>query len=265
MRFNSQPLLVFVGSMMIAVGALPLIARNLQGEKWILQEYEKTVTAADKHVFSRFTSFVYNCTQCSGNNLPTISPEAKLKDVDIGPLLSTEGLHNKGVYSIKGKYKNHEGDSIVLKVLKTVDDEAYAEVKALKGVDEYVDSGMFEVKGKEEPVIIMLKVPGSVLIDTDEYKKSHTDDKEKMKEEAIDLMCNEVARVGKSSGILHNDNRIENIHVTMSGKKVIAAKLTDWGAYELYTMDKGASTAEIIAFCKKHWTPVDWFVQADFE
>ncbi|KAJ3771171.1 hypothetical protein FB446DRAFT_116287 [Lentinula raphanica] len=243
MRFNSQPLLVFVGSMMIAVGALPLIARNLQGEKWILQEYEKTVTAADKHVF-----------------------KAKLKDVDIGPLLSTEGLHNlKGVYNIKGKYKNHEGDSIVLKVLKTVDDEAYAEVKALKGVDEYVDSGMFEVKGKEEPVIIMLKVPGSVLSDTDEYKKAHTDEKEKMKEEAIDLMCKEVARVGKSSGILHNDNRIENIHVTMSGTKVIAAKLTDWGAYELYTMDKSASTAEIIAFCKKHWTPVDWFVQADFE
>lgn len=80
----------------------------------------------------------------------------------------------------------------------------------------------------------------------------------------------------------HSDNRIENIHVTMSGNTVVSAKLTDWGAYELYTMDKSASEAEIvgsvyncqftqltiamqIAFCKKHWTHVDWFVQADFE
>ncbi|KAJ3907129.1 hypothetical protein F5879DRAFT_986773 [Lentinula edodes] len=242
MRFNSQSLLLVFGSMMVAVWALPLIARNLQGEKWILEEYEKTVTAADKNVF-----------------------KAKLKDVQLGPLLSTEGLHNNGIYSMKGKYKGKSGDDIVLKVLKTVDDEAYAEVKALKGIGEYVDSGMFTVKGKEAPVIIMIKVPGSVLSDTPEYKKAKTDEKEKMKEEAIDLMCKEVAEVGKSKGILHNDNRIENIHVTMSGNKVVSAKLTDWGAYELYTMDKSASEAEIIAFCKKHWTHVDWFVQADFE
>ncbi|KAJ3734934.1 hypothetical protein DFJ43DRAFT_1037262 [Lentinula guzmanii] len=239
MRFKLRPLVVVFGSMMVAVWALPFHARNLQGEKWILQEYEKTVTEADKNVF-----------------------EAKIKDVELGSLLSTEGLHNNGIYSIKGKYKNHDGDDIVMKVLKIVDDEAYAEVKALEGVGEYVDSGMFAVKGKEEPVIIMFKVLGSVLSDTPEYKKAKTDDKEKMKEEAIDLMCKEVARVGKNKGILH---KIENIHVMMSGNKVDSARLTDWGAYELYTMDKSASEAEIIAFCKKHWTPVDWFVQADFE
>ncbi|KAJ3929008.1 MAG: hypothetical protein NXY57DRAFT_1041166 [Lentinula lateritia] len=174
MRFNSQSFLVVFGSMMVATWALPLI------EKWILEEYEKTVTAADKNVF-----------------------KAKLKDVQLGPLLSTEGLHNNGIYSMKGKYKGKSGDDIVLKVLKSVDDEAYAEVKALKGIGEYVDSGMFTVKGKEAPVIIMIKVPGSVLSDTPEYKKAKTDEKEKMKEEAIDLMCKEVAEVGKSKGILH--------------------------------------------------------------
>ncbi|KAJ4475089.1 hypothetical protein J3R30DRAFT_645004 [Lentinula aciculospora] len=246
MRFNSRPILAIFGSMSVAVWALPLIARNLKGirpqEKWILQEYEKTSTTVDKRVF-----------------------KARLTGIQLGLLLSTEGLHNNGIYNLNGKYKNHNGDDLVLKVLKSVDDEAYAEAKALKEVEEYVDSGMFTVKGKEAPVIIMKKVPGSVLSNTPEYKKAKTDDKEKMKEEAIELMCKDVARVGKSKGILHNDNRIENIHVTMSGNKVSAARLTDWGAYELYTMDKNAPEAEIIAFCKKHWTPVDWFVQADFE
>ncbi|KAJ3738374.1 hypothetical protein DFH05DRAFT_1496544 [Lentinula detonsa] len=241
MRFNLQPLVVVFGSMLVAVWALPFHARNLQGETWILQEHQKTVTEADRNVF-----------------------QATITDVELGSFLSTQGLHNNSIYNIKGNYKNYNGDSIVMKVLKIVDDEAHAEVKALKGVGEYVDSGMFTVKGKEEPVIIMSKVPGSVLSDTPEYQKAKTDDKEKMKEEAIDLMCKEVAQVGRSKGILHNDNRIENIHVTMSGNKVDSVRLTNWGAYELYTMDKSTAEAEIIAFCKKRWTPVDWFVQADF-
>ncbi|KIK52351.1 hypothetical protein GYMLUDRAFT_77865 [Collybiopsis luxurians FD-317 M1] len=246
MRFNIQKPLLVLSLMLVVSWALPHVVRVVKqypDAKWILQEYEHTLTPADKNALKK-----------------------KLTGVQLGSLFSEDGLNNNGLYTFKAPYKGHPADSIILKTLKAANDEACGEVKALGVRNQLVDSGMFKVKNKEEPVIIMKKVSGGPLMHEPAYKatKDH-DAKDKMKQEAIDLMCQKVAHEVQTHGILHHDNRIENIHVMMSGNKVVGVEPTDYGTFELFTADKSTPIDVIVAFCKKHWTPVDWFVQADFE
>ncbi|KAJ4481198.1 hypothetical protein J3R30DRAFT_3681984 [Lentinula aciculospora] len=150
---------------------------------------------------------------------------SELKGVWLGSYIpaSERGFNSEGVYNVHGKIG---GKDAVLKVMKDfTSSEALGEVLALKDHGELLVSGHLQISGVYKPVIIMVKISSEVLSDTREYERASDEKREKMKEDAIKLMCKTVADIAERSHMLHRENNIDNTLVKISGGKVTSAKI----------------------------------------
>ncbi|KAJ3862964.1 hypothetical protein EV359DRAFT_82825 [Lentinula novae-zelandiae] len=84
------------------------------------------------------------------------------------------GAHNHGIFSLHEDYEvggiNHAKDTVIAKAMLKIDNNAWGEVKALKGVDLYIDPGIANVRDEKIPVIVMKLVKGVSLRDTMQYQ-----------------------------------------------------------------------------------------------
>ncbi|KIK67581.1 hypothetical protein GYMLUDRAFT_68645 [Collybiopsis luxurians FD-317 M1] len=252
---------------LIAVAHAAHITGRSLGTRWIEEPYysDKVLTEDDKKVFDT-----------------TIS-----NSLSLGAQL-TGGSNNRGLYVVQNKYQEHEENSLVVKVLKTIDNNAFAEVKALKDVGDLVGAGMLALpdgpesgkilnnveeaasksesestsgnaKTKRVPVIIMKKKRGDVLFTISAYKNTDRKQKRELREETLNLMCEVVANYAMNKGVLHNDNHPMNVLVTLSpsGDSVRILQLVDWGGTGTYKVNRElVKRNEVIDFCKMESAPL---------
>ncbi|KAJ3892165.1 hypothetical protein GG344DRAFT_64796 [Lentinula edodes] len=231
-----------VGFLLVSTSALPHVARTIDGQDWILQSYTELVESRHNEVQDAFKNV--------------------LQGVHIGSYIaaSERGLNSEGVYNVQGKIM---GKDAVVKVMKDTGAEALGEVLALKDRGELLYSGYIVISGRYEPAIVMVKVPGKVLSDTREYKRASDEEREKLKKQAIKLMCKAVADIAVQSHLLHYENNIDNTLVTVSNGKVSSAKVCDYGASVTFEVSASVTRKEVYDWCKARWTPSTWIVVSD--
>lgn len=121
--------------------------------------------------------------------------------MDNAKKISNVGKLNKDIYTLKG--------NLVMKVLssKVSKDEAYGEAKALDMLHELEKSGRIKIRSRIRrtyfPAIIMKRKKGKSLFSSDVYKRANKKERKALKTSVIDKVCEEVARIAQSSGILH--------------------------------------------------------------
>ncbi|GAW07512.1 hypothetical protein LENED_009510 [Lentinula edodes] len=167
----------------------------------------------------------------SGNNAYLNDEDKKafnkpLGKAVIGPRIDCEGYHNEGIYLLQEDYmsskilgsKIHRKTAVIVKVMDEVDKNALGEVRALKDVDLYIDSGMAIIHKQKKPVILMGKGDGVSILDTVQFKDAVKGGNEKeidgWLEQMRPLVKEQVvfwALSGKR--LLHVDFNLGNIHI----------------------------------------------------
>ncbi|KAH7875798.1 uncharacterized protein C8R40DRAFT_1187045 [Lentinula edodes] len=161
------------------------------------------------------------------------------------------------IYASKEDYKvegiNHDKDTLIVKVLKYNDKHSWGEVKALKDVGLYIDSGLITVQESDCYAIVMKMVKGVLLEETEEYKNARLAQKKALLEEVKSLVKEEVVRFAVQKQILHADFHVENFLV--GGRKtdkgmtldipITRAELVDWGYPGIYKVKKDLTKAEV--------------------
>ncbi|KAE9392667.1 hypothetical protein BT96DRAFT_264369 [Gymnopus androsaceus JB14] len=110
-----------------------------------------------------------------------------IEGITLASKYSPLGNNNAGIYSVASftpsfaqnyfprniASLNPDPSRLLVKVLKDVDDDVIAEVKALKIVGQFVASGRMRVQMEDDesmyeikPMIVMLKMPGQALTST---------------------------------------------------------------------------------------------------
>ncbi|KAJ3739186.1 hypothetical protein DFH05DRAFT_529219 [Lentinula detonsa] len=169
---------------------------------WILNFYDAYLDEGDRKAFTR--------------NL-------RLGTQDIGNSIQ-DGLGVYGgdiVAKLKKDYQGYKKDEVFVKILgepgddKSGCDKEFSEVKALKAVGLYVDSGMAPVGrgGKGAAVIIMKKSDGVLLPikDTIQYKNALSKEKDEMIASAKPIIRKQVVDWAVAKGFLHVDFHVDNL------------------------------------------------------
>lgn len=155
-----------------------------------------------------------NSYQCWRSSFTSVSKAKKLSGVTIDQRLPVEAHNCYGLYSLKGRYKLHQADKYIMKIMLPLHGdhatEAFGEVKALKDVGDYVAAGLFTDTAlgfENAPAIIVKKKLGQVLSTTDAFKAAVTakdiELQTQMKRETLELMCAKVAELAYDKGVLH--------------------------------------------------------------
>ncbi|KAJ3883180.1 hypothetical protein F5051DRAFT_392238 [Lentinula edodes] len=211
-----------------------LQSRNLYGQKWILDTYDKTLQDEDKTVF-----------------------KDTLTNVPVGSRISNDGVNNRAMFLLSGEkyYMGHPAGDLIMKVLRgKPDDNAFVEVKVLREAVDLIAAGMLHderLSKKLIPVIIMKKKSGQVLSSTGVYRKASGKEKKRMEGEAVGKMCEKVAEFAERKQILRLDNKEQNALVTLSGKTVTSVELVDMGPPGIFSVSKDAKREDIINFCTR--------------
>ncbi|GAW02517.1 hypothetical protein LENED_004179 [Lentinula edodes] len=182
------------------------------------------------------------------------------------------GAYNKGIYTLLKDYEvggvNHGKDTVIVKVIggvgnpeSTVDNKVWGEVKALKDVDLYIDSGMAKVGDGKYPVIVMKLVEGVMIKETNEYLDAKVDQRTKWLEEAKAHVKKEVVQNAVQKGVLHTDLNSYNFVVggadTSDGPTlttpITEARLVDWGYPGVFKVKNGVTETEV-----KKWFELQW-------
>ncbi|KAJ3912560.1 hypothetical protein F5877DRAFT_84682 [Lentinula edodes] len=182
------------------------------------------------------------------------------------------GAYNKGIYTLLKDYEvggvNHGKDTVIVKVIggvgnpeSTVDNKVWGEVKALKDVDLYIDSGMAKVGDGKYPVIVMKLVEGVMIKETNEYLDAKVDQRTKWLEEAKAHVKKEVVQNAVQKGVLHTDLNSYNFVVggadTSDGPTlaipITEARLVDWGYPGVFKVKNGVTEDEV-----KKWFELQW-------
>ncbi|KAJ3846738.1 hypothetical protein EV368DRAFT_88591 [Lentinula lateritia] len=193
--------------------------------------------------------------------------EKNLNHLVVGDVLYRHmGAYNKGIYHLLEDYEvkgvKHGKDTLIIKVIgglrnpkSIVDNKVWGEVKALKDVGLYVDSGMANVDNGKYPVIVMKLVEGVMIKDTTEYINANLDLKLKWLEEAKPLVEEEVVNIAVEKGILQTDFHPDNYLV--GGKKtpgglalaipITEARLVDWGYPGVFKVKKDVTKEEVVS------------------
>ncbi|KAJ3750307.1 hypothetical protein DFH05DRAFT_65470 [Lentinula detonsa] len=224
---------VLASSLLLIAHAAPLVVpRGLLGTTWIEASISSDVflnDPKDKELFS-----------------------TTLTGVKLGQRLTPRGKYNAGLYLLSGTYKGHPGSSLVLKIMKSTDNAALGEAKALREIGDLVASGMLSdklVSRQPVPVIIMLKKPGDVLSTTKAYKEANVAIKEQMRTQTNKLKCEKVASLAVTKHILHLDNHEGNGLVTLSGTTVASLELIDFGVPDTFLVGKSVKEVDVLNFC----------------
>ncbi|KAJ3909719.1 hypothetical protein F5879DRAFT_1027839 [Lentinula edodes] len=182
------------------------------------------------------------------------------------------GAYNKGIYTLLKDYEvggvNHGKDTVIVKVIggvgnpeSTVDNKVWGEVKALKDVDLYIDSGMAKFGDGKYPVIVMKLVEGVMIKETNEYLDAKVDQRTKWLEEAKAHVKKEVVQNAVQKGVLHTDLNSYKFVVggadTSDGPTlttpITEARLVDWGYPGVFKVKNGVTETEV-----KKWFELQW-------
>ncbi|KAJ3824602.1 hypothetical protein F5880DRAFT_359458 [Lentinula raphanica] len=232
--YNLRYIAFFICSaILLSTHAAPLVVpRGLLGTTWIEASINSDAflnDPKDKELFS-----------------------TTLTGVRAGQRLNPQGKYNAGLYLLREAYKGHPGNSLIMKVMKSIDKATLGEAKALHEIGDLVASGMLEdrlVSRHPVPVIIMLRKPGDVLSTTKEYKDANVAIKEQMRAQSNKLKCEKVALIAVSKHILHLDNHEANSLVTLTGNTVSSVELIDFGVPDTYLVSKDVKEPEVLNFC----------------
>lgn len=138
------------------------------------------LNAEDKKAFGKFQLIgLLTCSHALTNYTYPCFIEHTLEGVVLGaPLDANGGGYNTGLYELHKDYKGHKASDVVVKCMpESIDDTIWGEVKALKAVDYFIDSGMLSMpqhKGKPTPVILMKKIPGVIPAETPLWNNGRT-------------------------------------------------------------------------------------------
>ncbi|KAJ3876769.1 hypothetical protein F5051DRAFT_466728 [Lentinula edodes] len=177
-------------------------------------------------------TLVQRINKCSGSGLVkqicfhhmliSYNIEKPLGKAVVGLKIDCKGYHNEGIYLLQGDYTNSKipvsKTAVIVKVMDEVDNNALGEVRALKDVDLYIDSGMAIIHKKREPVILMGKVDGVSILNTVQFKDAMREGNEKeidgWLEQMRPLVKEQVVfwALGKKR-LLHADFNLGNIHI----------------------------------------------------
>ncbi|KAJ3711747.1 hypothetical protein C8R42DRAFT_647995 [Lentinula raphanica] len=175
---------------------------------------------------------------------------ARPLNIDLDPALKLErdlGSHNDGLYRLPHDYIDHAGkeyqkDLLILKVLKSLNDDSFLEVKALKMVRAFVDSGSLMVSGVSKPVIVMKFQPGEML-PFNEYYIQHPEQQQTMSREAQLKGCDAAAEIGTAHKVFHlfANPRAGKVlvNVDVSDGNITSSHLVGWGPQSVVFLKPG--------------------------
>jgi len=178
-----------------------------------------------------------------------------------------------------GSTSTPDPSQLLVKVLKDIDDDMIAEVKALKIVGQFVASGKMNVQmGKArkmkkggsgdfddesiyevKPIIVMLKMPGQALTSTPGFRAAKDmETKRRMMGDTLTMMCNKVGEMALEYGFVHRDNIIPNIMVIADGTEIIDVNIIDWGGKYLSLIRDDVTWDDLMAWCHRRWAVPVW-------
>jgi len=243
--------------------------------KWVTAPYPKSLQDKDRYVF-----------------------QTTLQGLTLARKHSAMGNNNAGVYSVASYDSSFSQlfpssiardiapERLLVKILKDLDDDMIAEVKALKIVDQFVASGMLRLpveksnevgrkrKGRTvkdvrdsseqpsyelKPVIVMLKMPGAPLTSTPEYVSAEDPQtRRRMMGDTLGMMCDRVGRLALEHRFVHRDNIIGNILVIVNGTEVVDVNIIDWGGKYLSSIQDDVTWDDLMVWCHHRWTVSVW-------
>ncbi|KAJ4471418.1 hypothetical protein J3R30DRAFT_1077485 [Lentinula aciculospora] len=193
---------------------------------------------------------------------------------------------------------NIDPSRLLVKILKQIDDDMIAEVKALKIVGQFVASGMLKLpvarsneakrmkqggrkitsrKVREvnknardsslnddelfelKPVIVMIKMPGTPLTHTPEYiSEKNPESKRRMMGDTLELMCDRVGKLALEHRFVHRDNIIGNILVINEGTEIVDVNIIDWGGRYLSSIEDDVTWDDLMGWCHNRWAVYVW-------
>ncbi|KAJ3781722.1 hypothetical protein GGU10DRAFT_390405 [Lentinula aff. detonsa] len=188
-----------------------------------------------------------------------------LNTQDIGDRINGDrGDYSESVAKLKKDYSGHKKDEVVVKILKELKGgRDIGEVKALKAVGLYVDSGLAPVRpdGEEAPVIIMKKLDGVPIQETMQYKNAKPQQRKKIFDAAKPIIRKQVVNWAVTKGILHADFHRNNLlfggtqtatHVSLN-LPISEVKVLDFGYPGILKVDKGVTEQQV-----EHWFDLQW-------
>ncbi|KAJ3782474.1 hypothetical protein GGU10DRAFT_389838 [Lentinula aff. detonsa] len=250
--------------------------------KWVTAPYPRSLKAVDMEVFNTI-----------------------LQGITLAKKHSAMGNNNAGVYSVASfdpsfaqlfppsiSAQNIDPSRLLVKVLKHIDDDMVAEVKALKTVGQFVASGLLKLPtarsnelGKMKrgirdgkvrrdavnyslsdddsfelkPVIVMLKMPGKPLTHTPEFiSEKNLETKRQMMSDTLTMMCDRVGKLALEHRFVHRDNIIGNILVINEGSKIVDVNIIDWGGKYLSSIKDDVTWDDLMGWCHNRWAVYVW-------
>ncbi|KAJ3929519.1 MAG: hypothetical protein NXY57DRAFT_963550 [Lentinula lateritia] len=249
--------------------------------KWVTAPYPQSLKNEDRDVFG-----------------------TTLQGITLAKKHSSMGNNNAGVYSVASfdssfarsfppsiAVQNIEPSRLLVKVLKQIDDDMVAEVKALTIVGQFVASGLLrlpiaksndvgrikrsiktrEVRGvgdtspndddlfELKPVIVMLQMPGKPLTHIPEFiSEKNLETKRQMMGDTLKLMCDRVGKLALEHRFVHRDNIIGNILVINKGTGVVDVNIIDWGGKYLSSINDDVTWDDLMGWCHNRWAVYVW-------
>ncbi|KAJ3733482.1 hypothetical protein DFJ43DRAFT_205487 [Lentinula guzmanii] len=193
-----------------------------------------------------------------------------LTNAVIGPRLSHEGLYNKGIYALNADYKGsipesetHLKSEVIVKVMEDTGNNALGEVRALKDVGLYIDSGLIIIDKEQQPVILMKKVPGVSLQEIVQYRdassKEEVDAWIAQMEPLVQQLV--VSWALSDHRLLHADLNVCNIHIggkrTQQGisfdEPITEVNLLDFGYPGIFKVSETVTKEQVQTWFKAQW------------
>ncbi|KIK71700.1 hypothetical protein GYMLUDRAFT_235993 [Collybiopsis luxurians FD-317 M1] len=211
---------------------------------WISKQYDDpaNLNADDRKVFTK-----------------DLTGHVTLQDEIFG----SKGDYNAGVYLLAHDYLGHKGDQVVAKILPRKDDTAYAEVKALKTVEYYIDSGLITVHPKagnplvassKMPVVLMKRMVGETLDETEEWKKAKAEKSDKQcvewMSQTMEMTCKQIVHWAIDKHLLHADFHKRNENIVMKNGAVDSVNIFDMGFPRVFTVHPSAKEAAVQSWCE---------------
>ncbi|KAJ4001553.1 hypothetical protein F5050DRAFT_1328031 [Lentinula boryana] len=157
----------------------------------------------------------------------------------------------------------HLKSDVIVKVMEGTGNDALGEVKALKDVGLYIDSGLVIIDKKEEPVILMKKVPGVSLLDTVQFRDASS-------KEVIDAWVAKIEPFVRQlvvswalsdQRLLHADFNLCNIHIggkhTEQGiffdEPITEVNLLDFGYPGIFKVSETVTKEQVQTWFQLQW------------
>ncbi|KAJ3712113.1 hypothetical protein DFJ43DRAFT_80352 [Lentinula guzmanii] len=190
-----------------------------------------------------------------------------LSDIVIGERLPKSGTNSIAAYEVKGTYKGHDGDNLVIKILPGNSTYTWGEAKALRAIGDLVDSGTIMyaephwLSSRYLPAVVIKKMPGKILEHIPAYMHADPKQKESFRREIAQQMCQKVAAVADNTRVIHKGNHKRNVLITLKDDQTLtgisSVELVDYGWPGTFFADENVNQADVkkqaLEDCKEEW------------